>query len=98
MKAKAGTGEPGATVSAAPADPFVYFVQAGAFRSGDEAQAQKAKLAMMGMEATVTEREQGGRMVFRVRMGPFEQKATAELTRDQLQNGGVEAALVRVQR
>lgn len=98
MKAKAGAGEPGAEVSAAPADPFVYFVQAGAFRSGDEAQAQKARLAMMGMDATITEREQGGRMVYRVRMGPFSQKVTAEMTREQLQVGGVEAALVRVQR
>lgn len=98
MKAKAGAGDPGVPVAAAPADPFVYFVQAGAFRSGEEAQAQKARLAMMGMEATVTDREQSGRMVYRVRMGPFEQKATAEMTRDQLQTGGVEAALVRVQR
>lgn len=98
MKAKAGAGEPGTEVSSAPADPFVYFVQAGAFRSGDEAQAQKARLAMMGMDATITEREQAGRMVYRVRMGPFSQKVTAEMTREQLQVGGVEAALVRVQR
>lgn len=97
MKAKVGgAGEP--APAAAGADPFSYFVQAGAFKSPDEAQAQKARLAMLGMEASITEREQAGRAVFRVRMGPFSQKAVADATREQLEVNGVEAALVRVQR
>ena len=82
----------------AGADPFLYFVQAGAFRSAEDAEAQRAKLAMMGIEALVTEREQSGRTVFRVRVGPFNQKALADLTREQLEINGNEAALVRVQR
>jgi cell division protein FtsN len=96
MKAK--TGGAAEAAPATGADPFTYFVQAGAFRSPDEAQAQKARLAMLGMDATITEREQGGRTVFRVRMGPFGQKSMAEATREQLEVNGVEAALVRVQR
>ena len=90
-----------AAVTPAPgpgADPFIYFVQAGAFRSADDAEAQRAKLAMLGIEALVTEREQAGRTVFRVRVGPFNQKALADLTREQLEVNGTEAALVRVQR
>lgn len=97
LKSRVGGGADAPAASAA-ADPFTYFVQAGAFRSPEEAQAQKARLAMMGMEATVTEREQSGRTVFRVRMGPFNQKSLAEATREQLESSGVEAALVRVQR
>jgi cell division protein FtsN len=97
MKSKVGgAAEP--APAAAGADPFSYFVQAGAFKSPEEAQAQKARLAMLGMEASVTEREQAGRAVFRVRMGPFSQKAVADATREQLEVNGVEAALVRVQR
>ena len=96
MKAKAGA--PAEPAAAQGADPFSYFVQAGAFKSPEEAQAQKARLAMLGMDATITEREQAGRTVFRVRMGPFGQKAMAEATREQLEVNGVEAALVRVQR
>ena len=96
---KAKTGAPGADPApAAGADPFSYFVQAGAFKSPEEAQAQKARLAMLGMEASITEREQNGRQVFRVRMGPFNQKGMADATREQLETNGVEAALVRVQR
>lgn len=96
MKAKAGA--PAEPAAAQGADPFTYFVQAGAFKSPEEAQAQKARLAMLGMDATITEREQSGRTVFRVRMGPFGQKSMAEATREQLEVNGVEAALVRVQR
>lgn len=97
MKAKVGgASEP--APAAAGADPFTYFVQAGAFKSPEEAQAQKARLAMLGMDASITEREQAGRVVYRVRMGPFSQKAVADATREQLDVNGVEAALVRVQR
>ena len=102
MKARAGATDPappGPTAAAtAGADPFTYFVQAGAYKSPDEAQAQKARLAMLGMEASISEREQAGRTVFRVRMGPFGQKAMADTTREQLEVNGIEAALVRVQR
>lgn len=87
------------TAAAGPgADPFTYFVQAGAFRTAEDAETQRAKLAMMGIDAQVSEREQNGRTVYRVRVGPFTQKALAELTQEQLTGNGIEAALVRVQR
>ena len=57
-----------------------------------------AGLAMMGIDAQVSEREQNGRTVYRVRVGPFTQKPLAELTQEQLNVNGVESALVRVQR
>lgn len=89
----------GTSTTAAPgADPFTYFVQAGAFKSPEDAEAQRAKLAMLGMAADVSEREQSGRTVYRVRVGPFSDKAMADATRDQLDTSGVEAALVRIQR
>lgn len=80
------------------ADPFTYFVQAGAFRNADDAEAQRARLAMLGISANIDEREQSGRTVYRVRVGPFAQKALADLTIEQLQVNKVDAALVRVQR
>lgn len=85
-------------VPAPGADPFIYFVQAGAYRSPDDAESQRARLAMLGINADVTEREQSGRTVYRVRVGPFNQKALADLTQEQLEVNGVEAALVRIQR
>ena len=79
-------------------DPFFYFVQAGAFRTPEDAEAQRAKLSLMGIEAKVTEREQSGRQVFRVRVGPFDKKDEADRQKEKLESGGVETALVRVQR
>lgn len=90
------------TVQATPApsasDPFTYFVQAGAFRSQAEADAQRAKLTMMGMDAKISEREQAGRQVYRVRLGPYDDKEVAERAKSKLDAGGIETALVRVQR
>jgi cell division protein FtsN len=87
-----------APAAAGGADPFTYFVQAGAFKSREDADAQRAKLGMLGLEAQITEREQNGRTVYRVRVGPFAQKSLADVTREQLEVNGLEAALVRIQR
>jgi cell division protein FtsN len=92
-------GELAAARSSNPgADPFLYFVQAGAFRTPEDAEAQRVKLSLMGVEARVTEREQSGRQVFRVRVGPFDKKDDADRNKEKLEAGGVETALVRVQR
>jgi len=100
MRSRTGATNGAAPPAGAPAaaDPFTYFVQAGAFRAPEEAEAQRARLAMLGMAADISEREQSGRAVFRVRVGPFNQKAMADATLEQLEINGVEAALVRVQR
>jgi cell division protein FtsN len=89
---------PSSNSAAAGADPFMYFVQAGAFRTTDDAEAQRAKLSLMGVEARVTEREQAGRTVYRVRAGPFNKKDEADRLKERLDSGGLESALVRVQR
>jgi len=50
------------------------------------------------VESRVTEREQSGRTVFRVRVGPFERKEDADRSKERLDSSGLETALVRVQR
>ncbi|MFO1232705.1 MAG: SPOR domain-containing protein [Paenacidovorax caeni] len=84
--------------AAGQVDPFDYFVQAGAFRTQQDADAQRAKLAMLGWEARVSEREQNGRNVYRVRIGPFAKRDDADQLKEKLAGAGVESALVRVQR
>jgi cell division protein FtsN len=99
-----------AAVPAAPAAPaaraaskpgaaaLIYFAQAGAFTRSDDAEAQRAKLALLGLDAKLSEREQAGRTVYRVRVGPFDGRAQADAAIDKLQEAGVEATLVRVER
>jgi cell division protein FtsN len=84
--------------SNATVEPFSYFVQVGAFRTPEDAESQRAKLSLGGVEAKVTEREQAGRTVFRVRVGPFDKKEAADKAKEKLEAAGLETALVRVQR
>ncbi|MES2414173.1 MAG: SPOR domain-containing protein [Pseudomonadota bacterium] len=102
-KAKSAEAKPKAdvkpeAVAAAGADPFSYFIQAGAFRTPEDAEQQRAKLSLMGFQAKVTEREQSGRTVYRVRLGPFDKKDEADKTKEKLDGNAIETALVRVQR
>ena len=80
------------------AEPFVYFVQAGAFTRNEDAEQQRAKLALIGQGARITEREQAGRTVYRVRLGPYPARAEADTLQFKLQEQGIEAQIVRVEK
>ena len=77
---------------------FTYFVQTGAYSSVEDAEAQRGKLALLGYSARIIEREQSGRTVHRVRLGPFEEKAEADDIKEKVFAAGFEAALVRAPR
>ncbi|KPF51138.1 hypothetical protein IP80_00085 [beta proteobacterium AAP65] len=108
--AKPAARDPAAILAGAPApggappgvkpaaDPFVYFVQAGAYTRPEDAEQQKAKLAMLGQEAKVSEREQAGRVVYRVRIGPFPAREVADDLQGRLQQQSIESQIVRVER
>ncbi len=98
-KAKApAKAEAQPAASASGVDPFTYFIQVGAFRTPEDADQQRAKLSLMGYQAKITEREQYGRTVYRVRLGPFDKKDEADRTKEKLEGSAIETALVRVQR
>lgn len=87
-----------ADASAPKPESFIYYVQAGAFRGPEEAETQRAKLAMLGFDFKVSEREQAGRLVYRLRLGPYRSKDEADRAQERLVAQGVEVALVRSQR
>jgi cell division protein FtsN len=87
-----------AKTAAADAEPFVYFVQVGAFRTPEDAESHRAKLSLTGIESKISEREQSGRMVYRVRVGPFDKKEDGDRAKEKLDKAGLETAMVRVQR
>lgn len=101
--------DPAAILSGAPVPPptpstgaapeaFIYFVQAGAFTRADDAEQQRARLLLLGLEARISEREQAGRTVWRVRVGPFPAREAADALLQRLQDGGIEAQIVRVEK
>lgn len=95
----AGGAAPPAPAALAPkADPFVYFVQAGAFARAEDAEQQRARLAMAGHGAKLTEREQAGRVVYRVRLGPFASREEADGLQTKLTEQSIESQIVRVEK
>jgi len=95
--ARSGAPAPAAAAASA-ADPFVYFVQAGAYTRAEDAEQQRARLALIGQTARITEREQVGRTVYRVRLGPLPAREQAVALQGQLQEQGIETQIVRVER
>ena len=75
-----------------------YFLQAGAFPAADDADKLKAKLAMLGMEAsiqTVTIPDRG--VWHRVRLGPYKGADEMNKTLAVLKQNGVNATPMRAQ-
>jgi cell division protein FtsN len=87
--------EPRALGASTVSEGGVYFVQVGAFKTPEDANAQKAKLALLGIETKVTEREQAGKTVYRVRAGVFKKIDEAESMKSRLDKAGFEAVLVK---
>jgi cell division protein FtsN len=83
-------GKPGASKD-------TYFLQAGSFQNPAEADNLKARLAMMGVEATVEPADLAGKGVwYRVRLGPYTRVDEINRVRQQLTQNGMEVSLVRV--
>ncbi len=74
---------------------WIYYLQAGAFRSRDDAESTRAKLALLGFEAQVSERPSDQGTLYRVRLGPYTQMEAVNRTRAKLSDNGVDAAVVR---
>jgi cell division protein FtsN len=72
-----------------------YFLQIGAYKTTQDAQQQRARLALQGFESTVTQRDSGGITYFRVRIGPFSKFDEMNNTRQQLSNAGIDSAVIR---
>ena len=94
--ATAATPSTAAAAAAANDEKFTYYLQAGAFREIADAENTKAKLALLGVAATVSERRSELGSLFRVRIGPFTEVEAMNRARSRLSDNGVDAAVVRV--
>jgi cell division protein FtsN len=87
-----------APAAAGAAGEYVYYLQAGAFRGLADAEATRAKLALLGFEATISDRTTDSGVLHRVRLGPFNQVETMNKARAKLVDSGVVVDIVRNQR
>jgi cell division protein FtsN len=98
-KAKPGATNVQPTPPAAAGDEkYVYYLQAGAFREVADAENARAKLALLGFEATVSDHTNSTGVLHRVRMGPYNQVETMNKVRSKLSENGIDVAVVRNQK
>lgn len=91
--------KPKAETAAAPDsadDKWSYYLQAGAFREQTDAESMRAKLALQGVEARISERHSENGVLYRVRVGPFGDLDAMNKVRGKLSDNGVDAAVVRI--
>ena len=102
--AKPETGARAADVVKAAADAaavdanYVYYLQAGAFREMADAETARAKLALLGFEAAISDRTTDAGVLHRVRTGPYHQIEAMNKARAKLLDSGIDVAIVRNQK
>ena len=72
-----------------------FLLQAGAFRTLDDAESMRGKLALLGYEARVLSADVNGQTMYRVRVGPYPKVDDVNQIRSRLAENGIEAAVVR---
>lgn len=74
-----------------------FFLQAGAFQSAPDADNLKARLALLGIEASIQTTTLPDKGVWhRVRVGPYTSVEELNRTRDTLKQNGVDTTLIKV--
>lgn len=82
--------------AARPSQETSYLLQAGSFKSQDEADKRRATLLLLGLPVNVVKAgEKSGGNWFRVVVGPFKTREEADTARANLKGSGVEAILVK---
>ncbi|TYT26668.1 sporulation protein [Luteimonas viscosa] len=91
----AATTAAAAAVPAAAPDGARYILQAGSFGASGDAEALKARIALLGLSARVESGVANGKTVYRVRMGPYGTATELAEAKQKLGNGGLPALAIR---
>ena len=73
----------------------IYFLQVGAFNKRAEADAQKASLAIQGIQSQLSEINSDGNTLWRVRVGPYNSVEESNPVRDKLNSMGVKTSVIK---
>jgi len=91
--ATSGGGSAGQPPSAASVNQF--FLQVAAFKSSEEADQMRARLAFMGYEAQISETKKDSLVFYRVRLGPYRSFEELNRAKTSLSDNGLESTVVR---
>lgn len=81
--------------TAATADGAHYILQAGSFGASGDAEALKARIALLGLTARVESAQINGKTMYRVRMGPYGTASDLAAAKQKLGNGGLPALAIK---
>jgi cell division protein FtsN len=102
LAASVASAAPGVAPAAAAvpgaAGDTIYYLQAGSFRDLSDAESTRAKLALLGFEAAISDHSSDSGVLHRVRLGPYKQVESMNKARAKLLDSGVDVAIVRSQR
>jgi cell division protein FtsN len=84
-----------ADVSPVAKSDSIYFLQVGAFTKRADADAQKANLAIQGIQAQLSEVTSDGNTLWRVRVGPYNSVDESNSVRDKLSGMGIKPTLIK---
>ena len=73
-----------------------FLLQAGAFRSHDEADAMRARLALLGFDSKIFPLEKDGTTLYRVRLGPYGNLEDINRIRKTMAENGIDVQLIRL--
>jgi len=73
----------------------IFFLQVGAFNKQADADAQKANLAIQGVQSQLSEITTDGNTVWRVRVGPFNSADDSKASSDKLGKMGIKTTLIK---
>lgn len=79
-----------------PAEDSRFLLQAGAFRTTEDADSMRARLALLGFDAKIFPREQDGTTLYRVRLGPYGNLEDVNRIRKTMAENGIDVQLVRL--
>lgn len=78
-----------------PAAGTPYVLQAGAFQASGDAEAVKARVALLGLNARVESATINGKTMYRVRMGPYASASDLAEAKSKLSSGGLPAVAIK---
>ena len=82
-------------VAPTPKTDSIYFLQVGAFVKRADADAQKANLAIQGIQSQLSEVTADGNTLWRVRVGPYNSPEESNPVRDKLSGMGIKPTLIK---
>jgi cell division protein FtsN len=88
-------GKKPAEVAPTTKSDAIYFLQVGAFNKRADADAQKASLAIQGIQSQLSEISSEGNTLWRVRVGPYNSVEESNPVRDKLNGMGIKPSVIK---